>query len=406
MQTTPSNLGCYSNDKLVKHYQERIESFDQERRDLLLRLEQCTVKSSETHQVEWEIRKRSEEIRELQKALSDAHIYLFAERERLLQVQSENDELKLQQLQDRRRIQHLLNLSQPLEQEINYSKGCAPQAMPLLPRNVNAMQRYGVGISHQQQLTRVGAVNVGNNGGGQERVLRTVYLPVANADALMLKLESVQAQLNEQQQFANERICALLEDRRIREQDYEAHIANYARQIDQITQKLSSSEEALRQTTKDYIIAKKQKQEIESKMAEESANTNQEKQKLAKQLEQNKIQRLNKRCAELEHRRALDLEGFTNDVTILRKQLAAIDRRLHQMRILDRLEDENKLEELLSFLEKRAPDVRSSVSQDDQIDLSHNSQTAKDLRKIRQALSVLGERIQQKKIEAMRQKKQ
>ena len=41
---------------------------------------------------------------------------------------------------------------------------------------------------------------------------------------------------------------------------------------------------------------------------------------------------------QLEIRRALDAEGWLSDVTILRKQLAAVDRKLHQMRLMDRLQ--------------------------------------------------------------------
>ena len=41
---------------------------------------------------------------------------------------------------------------------------------------------------------------------------------------------------------------------------------------------------------------------------------------------------------QLEVRRALDAEGWLSDVTILRKQLAAVDRKLHQMRLMDRLQ--------------------------------------------------------------------
>lgn len=41
---------------------------------------------------------------------------------------------------------------------------------------------------------------------------------------------------------------------------------------------------------------------------------------------------------QLEIRRALDAEGWLSDVTILRKQLAAVDRKLHQMRLADRLQ--------------------------------------------------------------------
>eukprot|EP00891_Asterochloris_glomerata_P001720 jgi/Astpho2/1720/fgenesh1_pm.00032_%23_20_t len=55
-------------------------------------------------------------------ALSDAHTYLFEERERLLQLQAAHDDLKLQEVEDRRRIQHLLALHSPMEQEITYSR--------------------------------------------------------------------------------------------------------------------------------------------------------------------------------------------------------------------------------------------------------------------------------------------
>jgi hypothetical protein len=51
-----------------------------------------------------------------------------------------------------------------------------------------------------------------------QRVLRTVYLPSANADALQLKVESLQAQLQEQKQFAAERLEAMKQDRELREQ--------------------------------------------------------------------------------------------------------------------------------------------------------------------------------------------
>ncbi len=57
-----------------------------------------------------------------------------------------------------------------------------------------------------------------------------------------------------QKQFASERIAALLEDRRIRSQDEEAHRAVYQQKIDELTQRLKQTELALQRTTKDYIL--------------------------------------------------------------------------------------------------------------------------------------------------------
>lgn len=49
-------------------------------------------------------------------------------------------------------------------------------------------------------------------------------------------------------------MAALLEDRRIREQEEAAHRANYALQLEQMSDKLRRNEETLRTTTRDYIL--------------------------------------------------------------------------------------------------------------------------------------------------------
>ena len=47
-----------------------------------------------------------------------------------------------------------------------------------------------------------------------------MYLPAEDShDSLLLKIDQLQTQLADQKRFANERIAALLEDRRIRDAD-------------------------------------------------------------------------------------------------------------------------------------------------------------------------------------------
>lgn len=85
---------------------------------------------------------------------------MFEERQRLLSLQAENDELRLQEIEDRRRITQLIEFD------------------PLVAAKSGAAQ------------------------------------PQASYDGLMLKIESLSAQLNEQKQLGNERVAALVEDRR------------------------------------------------------------------------------------------------------------------------------------------------------------------------------------------------
>ena len=51
----------------------------------------------------------------------------------LLRLQAENDSLKIQEIEDRRRIQHLLALTQPVTQEVTFFRDCRPEKMTRYP---------------------------------------------------------------------------------------------------------------------------------------------------------------------------------------------------------------------------------------------------------------------------------
>jgi coiled-coil domain-containing protein 77 len=134
--------------------------------------------------------------------LSDAQQFLFEERQRLLLLQAENDELKLQEIQDRQRIQQLLALTQPVEQTVTYRQGGPPSSITAYPKPAAgsgsaAAAAAGRAGSPSKAAGRVGSKEQ-QHGGVGERVLRTVVLPAVDSDFLLLKIESLQAQLNEQ----------------------------------------------------------------------------------------------------------------------------------------------------------------------------------------------------------------
>ena len=85
------------------------------------------------HKLQWELRQREEEIVELQKALSDMQIYLFQEREHVLRLYSENDRLKIRELDDKKKIQQLLSLSGTPDNEITYFMK-EPPAKAIVPQ--------------------------------------------------------------------------------------------------------------------------------------------------------------------------------------------------------------------------------------------------------------------------------
>lgn len=107
---------------------ELSDEFDIERQDLLGRITCCQASAAECHSLRCEVRKRTEEVRELQQALSAAHTHLFEERDRLLQLQAENDELRLLEMENRQQIQHLTALVDPINQAVTFHRDQDPSS--------------------------------------------------------------------------------------------------------------------------------------------------------------------------------------------------------------------------------------------------------------------------------------
>lgn len=74
-----------------------------------------------------------------------------------------------------------------------------------------------------------------------------------------------------------------------------------------------------------------------------------------------KLTKAKEKLKHVEHRRALETEGFTNDISLLRKQLVAVDRKLHQMRLQSRLDDDERLHSLLQKIEHKGQRFNDQV---------------------------------------------
>jgi coiled-coil domain-containing protein 77 len=396
----------HPNPELIKFYRERVADFERERDELIARLDAVGIRRAELHQAEWELKKRTGEVAELQKALSDAHAYLFEERERLLAIQAENDELKLQETEDRQRIQHLLKLMNPAEPEVGFSRD-APPAAPAAPVASYAKPTTGSELKARESVPRPTPKTAGGNAApavpaaAANRAKRTVFLPAQNTETLTLKIEALQAQLDDQRKFSNERIEALLEDRRIRDADEALQKEMAEKKAAELQNRLARTEDLLQKATKDFILARTTPYILEEQQAllefelsklsgerkdmqktiddakkdatavakaEAESYVNQFKDQMqrrsaiATQYEK-RIRELEattkatkKKMKQLQQRRTMDLEGFTADVTTLRRLLSAVDRRLHQTRLVQRLDDDERLDMLLEQLERRAPD--------------------------------------------------
>ncbi|NWX30582.1 CCD77 protein, partial [Notiomystis cincta] len=221
----------YPSHELLEYYRKKITDFDEEHEELVKRLEKYKQTYDEQHQLQWEVRHLEEEIGELQKALSDMQVYLFQEKEQVLRLYSENDRLKLRELEDKKKIQQLLAILGTDEGEVTYFHKEPPH------------KAIGTEKSTSKPTAK------GEKSEGPERDER-------DDEILLLQVKALQAQIEEQTRLAKEQVEALLEDRRIQMEEAEVRHRRDQDKIKAITEKLHKTQSLLYESTRDFLQLK------------------------------------------------------------------------------------------------------------------------------------------------------
>ncbi|XP_049678637.1 coiled-coil domain-containing protein 77 [Accipiter gentilis] len=237
--------------ELLEYYRKKVDDFDEEHEDLVKRLERYKETYDEQHKLQWEVHQREEEIAELQKALSDMQVYLFQEREHVLRLYSENDRLKIRELEDRKKIQHLLALVGTDRGEVTYFHKEPPHKVTVLQRpakSTESHERNDTSRTGTKRSTSKPAAK-GEKPEGPERYQR-------DNQTLLLQVEALQAQIEEQTRLSKEQIEALLEDRRIHMEEAQLQHQRDQDKIKTITDKLHKTQNLLYESTRDFLQLK------------------------------------------------------------------------------------------------------------------------------------------------------
>ncbi|NXS11320.1 CCD77 protein, partial [Neodrepanis coruscans] len=219
----------HPSQELLEHYRRKIADFEEEQEELVKRLERYKEIYNEQHKLQWEVRQREEEIAKLQKALSDMQVYLFQEREHVLRLSSENDRLKIRELGDRKKIQHLLALLGTDEEVTYFHK--EPPHKASTKRNTSKTTAKGEESESPERYH-------------------------SNNQTLLLQVQALQAQIEEQARLSKEQVEALLEDRRIQMEEAEVQHQRDQDKIKAITEKLQKTQNLLYESTHDFLQLK------------------------------------------------------------------------------------------------------------------------------------------------------
>ncbi|KAJ3057258.1 Coiled-coil domain-containing protein 77 [Rhizophlyctis rosea] len=107
-------------EDLLLYYRDKLDQCQQHYEDAINQIAILKLPHEDVHKTAWESHKRAREITELQTALSDAQLAVFEERKEVLRLKAENDEMRVQELRDRKKINYLLSIGGVTEEETTY----------------------------------------------------------------------------------------------------------------------------------------------------------------------------------------------------------------------------------------------------------------------------------------------
>ncbi|XP_026057714.1 coiled-coil domain-containing protein 77-like [Carassius auratus] len=238
--------------ELLEFYRQKVAQFDGEHEDLLQMLEKYRSTAEEQHKLQWEVRQREEEIAELQNALSDMQVYLFQEREQALRLYAENDRLKIRELEDRKKIQHLLALVGPDPGEITYFHHEPPHKVTVPQKKVQLRSHEESKVLKPRPVSVKGSKKSSRE--GEDATSSEQYK--RDNQTLLLQVEALQAQLEEQTRLAKEQVEALQEDRRIHREERQVQHQRDQDTITALTDKLQRTQNLLYESTRDFLQLK------------------------------------------------------------------------------------------------------------------------------------------------------
>lgn len=242
--------------ELLEYYQKKMANFEAENEDVLKKLELYRETCEEQHNLEWSLQQREGEIAELQRALSDMQVCLFQEREHVLRLYSENDRLRIRELEDKKKIQNLLALVGTDTGEVTYFLKEPPHKASILQKTIQAVDVCEPSASKADPTVSKRRIRVKDKEDISERYQRDIQ-------TLLLQVEALQAQLGEQAKLSREQVEGLMEDRRIRIEEIQVQHQRNQEKIKELTKSLHHTQELLYQSTKDFLQLKFENQNKE-----------------------------------------------------------------------------------------------------------------------------------------------
>jgi coiled-coil domain-containing protein 77 len=159
-------------------------------------------------------------------------------------------------LQDRKKINRLLSLAGVSENEVTYFIKEPPSKVIINQKHHHSSKlEHESTTNHSKTQSNVSSTQSNSTelGGKYPR----------DYESLLLQINALETQIQEQVKLSREQIDALLEDRRVKDEEYESRRVKDAALIKQLKEKLTQTQNLLHESTKDFLDAKYEMRTIE-----------------------------------------------------------------------------------------------------------------------------------------------
>ena len=259
----------------------------------------------------------------LQHAAKQQQLQVIEQQEQLLELRAENRQLRIQEAEDRKRIQQLLSLTKPVQQEVTFMRDVRPSKLTTTPSGppTRVIQQEGDGQSVEvvgpgsmgapkvnKGRTPLGAVQhrhvtggggmggVGGGGGGgggpestvATRVLRTVYLPSEKTDSMLLTIDALQRELDEYKRVGEEKMSVLMEQRDTAMSEGKVQVERLLSRVAEVEERASTLSTLLRNNEKEYLLLRHNTAVTERVMKEDNIGLHEQNKALIAEHQQEK----------------------------------------------------------------------------------------------------------------------
>lgn len=264
--------------ELLDYYRQRLEQTEAEKQEMIESLKMCDVKHSNMHQLQWVLSEREEEVLSLQRTTKDQELQIFEQQEQILELRTENHQLRVQEMEDRKRIQQLLSLTKPVTQEVTFMRDVRPTKLTAAMsglhddggQSVEVVCPGSMGAARpppplsaarspkQQQQQGGGGLPQPARAEGSPpvatRLLRTVYLPSEKTDSMLLTIDALRRELEEYKRVSDEKLAAVMEQREQAMSEGRVQSERLLSQSRELQERVATLSTLLRNNEKEYLL--------------------------------------------------------------------------------------------------------------------------------------------------------